>query len=226
MTKATHLVLTNPGQYGTALIYDTENETCIPWSPFNDSVPVEIERRFPEQRAPDGLEYSQLPATPADQLLNLWTKNWISLRWMPYSETNGWRELLEEDTFAELQHAATLPHLREPAQTKLVRRSLRGVYISAGWDTEASDLASAKRNLDAEAFDRRRGQWRETTQALLDKAYAEQWAWTELRSALRLPVESSSLLDRELELDASEIQMSRRMGSRPDAGNPRTHLQL
>lgn len=197
MTKATHFCLTCPCQYGIALVYDVETCRCIPWSPFNDQVPEEVKTAHPESRAPDGLEYAHQPTYAPEDVLGEWTANWIALNWLPYwLHKDGGREVIDERTIKSLKRDCKVDYLRDQIQLQLIQRTLKDVYIAAGWNVDAgTDLAEAVRNFDGDDFERRKNQWTEKTQQTLDVAYREDWEWRRVREALRLDPEKASLLD-------------------------------
>ena len=190
MTKAIHLVLTNPGQYGTVLIYDSEQSNCVSWSPSKG-----IQKPCGDQQALEGLAYAHLPFLPAEQVIRQWTQKWISLQWLPLNETNGWHLLIEEPSEAELRQASKTSQLREQCQVRLLQRELKNCFIAAGWDATAPDLESARRNFDGEAYEHKKLQWKESTQALLDQAFSEKWPWARISARANLLSERAAILD-------------------------------
>lgn len=213
MTKATHLVLTNPAKAGIVLIYDTANETLTPWSPIRHMLSADFKARLESGQETDpGMRYEHLPTFPPEQLLGQWTKNLISLTWIPYRDDSGWPYLIEQPTTTELRAASDRYNLLERYQLDMVRRTLKDVYVAAGWAIEAQCLEDAKRDFDQTIFQRKRLEWRETTQALLDEAYHQKWTWSAIRERLGLLQGVNSLLDSN--------------SSSHDASRPCTHLRI
>lgn len=225
MTKSTHIVLTNQSTHGIVLIYDAEACKLIPWRPSEDAVSNEIKKQFRE-RAADGLEYAHLPSFTPEELLGQWIQKWISLTWLPYSENNGWRTFLEEPSNELLLQGSKSSYVREQCQETLVRRTLKDIYVAAGWDVNTTDPKKAKSKFDGDAFDQKRAEWKKSTQRLLDLAYLQTWTWSKIRSELNLPSESASILDPEPKPTANDLAQSKRMGRRPDASNACARLKL
>lgn len=214
--KATHLVLTNPGKAGVVLIYDTENNKLISWSPSKSNA----------KHAADGHAYAHLLAYAPEELLGEWTRNWISLTWLPYRDGTGWGFLIEQPSVPELEQASKKAGLREQYQIKLVQRGLKEVYIASGWDVDAENLEDARRSFDGEAFERKSQEWKKSTQALLDQAYGEKWTWSMIGERLGLEQASASILDPVPVPGSDDLAQSRRMGSGLEPGRPCAHLKL
>jgi hypothetical protein len=157
-------VLTNANIYGTSLIYDTITQVLLPWEPFGKHADLAIG----ELSDPFALE----DAKAVDEILDPWIRKLISLDWLPFDD-----RIIEEPDVAELNDAGRDPDVLVQYQTQLVQRTLKEVYVTAGWNVEAADLGTACENFDAGEFVRRKGMWRETTQEVLDRAYAEGWDW-------------------------------------------------
>lgn len=157
-------VLTNPNIYGTSLIYDTTTQTLLPWEPFGKHADYDIGEITDPFASED--------ARPVDEILDPWIRKLIELHWLPFND-----RLIQEPDGAELNDAVKDTDVLVQYQTQLVQRTLKEVYISAGWNVEATTLETASENFEAEEFVRKKAEWREKTQQVLDQAYEEGWAW-------------------------------------------------
>jgi hypothetical protein len=157
-------VLTNPNIHGTSLIYDTVTQKLLPWEPFGKHADYDIGEITDSFVSED--------ARPVDDILNPWIRSLISLDWLPFDDT-----IIEEPDVAEFNDAVKDADVLVQFQSQLVQRSLKEVYINAGWNVEATDLEFACENFDAGEFLRQKEEWREKTQKVLGCAYEEGWDW-------------------------------------------------
>lgn len=157
-------VLTNANIHGTSLIYDTITHVLLPWEPFGKHADLAIG----QLSDPFALE----DAKTVDEILDPWIRKLISLDWLPFDD-----RIVEEPDDAEFNDAGRDPDVLVQYQVQLVQRTLKEVYITAGWNVEAANLGTACEKFNAGEFVRRKEEWKEKTQKMLDRAYEEGWAW-------------------------------------------------
>lgn len=181
----TQFVLTNANIYGTAVIYDTETCQVMSWRPFGEHADRELSDETP---------FSTDEAQPPERVIGQWTKNLITLDWLPLEN-----ELIIDPATDELGDADTDPDVLAQYQLQFIQRTLKDVFLSAGWNAEASDIDNAKADFDPEAFLSDKEDWMQRTQDLLDRAYEESWTWAAIREAIGGELASSEkarILDR------------------------------
>ncbi|CAD0014699.1 unnamed protein product [Aureobasidium pullulans] len=166
-------VLTNPNIYGTSLIYDTLSRKLLPWEAWGKHVDFEIAEMENPFEECDG------DAKPADEILKSWIGNFITLAWVPFGD-----QIVVEPDEDEVRDAMRDADVTVQYQAQFIQWSFRDVYISAGWDIDASDLEGAKIDFDVDNFAVKKAVWIEETQEMLDRAHEQQWAWQRVRMEL------------------------------------------
>lgn len=166
-------VLTNPNIYGTSLIYDTLSRKLLPWEAWGKHVDFEIAEMENPFEDCDG------DAKPADEILKSWIGKFITLAWVPFGD-----QIVVEPDEDEVRDAMRDVDVMVQYQAQFIQWSFREVYISAGWDIDASDLEAAKIDFDADDFAVKKAVWIEETQEMLDRAYEQQWPWGKIRTEL------------------------------------------
>ncbi|KAG2162838.1 hypothetical protein VTO58DRAFT_110303 [Aureobasidium pullulans] len=166
-------VLTNPNIYGTSLIYDTLSRKLLPWKAWGKHVDFEIAEMENPFEECDG------DAKPADEILKSWIANFITLAWVPFGD-----QIVVEPDEDEVRDAMRDADVMVQYQAQFIQWSFRDVYISAGWDIDASDLEAAKIDFDVDDFAVKKAVWIEETQEMLDRAYEQQWPWQKIRMEL------------------------------------------
>ncbi|THW42702.1 hypothetical protein D6D21_05738 [Aureobasidium pullulans] len=166
-------VLTNPNIYGTSLIYDTLTSKLLPWEAWGKHVDFEIAEMENPFEECDG------DAKPAGEILKSWIGNFITLAWVPFGD-----QIVVEPDEDEVRDAMRDADVMVQYQAQFIQWGFRDVYISAGWDIDASDLEAAKIDFDVDDFAVKKAVWIEETQVMLDRAYEQQWPWQKIRMEL------------------------------------------
>ncbi|THX23337.1 hypothetical protein D6D10_10338 [Aureobasidium pullulans] len=166
-------VLTNPNIYGTSLIYDTLSRKLLPWEAWAKHGDFEISEMENPFEDCDG------DAKPADEILKSWIGNFITLAWVPFGD-----QIVIEPDEDEVRDAMRDVDVMVQYQAQFIQWSFRDVYISGGWDIDASDLEGAKTDFDVDDFAVKKAVWIEETQEMLDRAYEQQWPWQKIRMEL------------------------------------------
>lgn len=166
-------MLSYPNIYGTALIYDTVSEKLLHWEAWGRHVEFEIA----EIENPFEME----DAKAAGEIIGPWIEKLLKLEWVPFGN-----DIVTEPEDDDVESAKGNVDIVANLQLRFIKSSIRQIYKACGWNTNARDLDTAKKDFDDDLFEIKKQDWMEQTQKILDQAYEEQWKWLRIRTELNL----------------------------------------